>query len=96
MVIKLETLQIRLPKNLLEGVDKLIKSGFYRSRSEIIRQSLQDYLNRCSFFGMAPYITGPYTKEQIDRLKGITIEDLIVPVTTRNKIDQFIKSIELE
>ncbi len=95
-MVKLETLQIRLPKNLLEGVDKLIKSGFYRSRSEIIRQSLQDYLNRCSFFGMAPYITGPYTKEQIDRIQNITLQDLVLPESTRKKIDQFIKSIELE
>ena len=43
----METLQIRIPKNMLKTMDALIKSGIYSNRSDFIRDSIRRfYLNK--------------------------------------------------
>ncbi|HME53009.1 MAG TPA: ribbon-helix-helix domain-containing protein [Candidatus Lokiarchaeia archaeon] len=59
----METLQIRLPKNILKKVDELVASGFYRSRSEILREALRDFIGHSSFNGSLPFIVGPFKDE---------------------------------
>ena len=44
----METVQIRLTKNMLEKIDELIKIGEYPNRSEAIRDSVRRMLDRMS------------------------------------------------
>lgn len=41
-----EKVTLRLPKELLDGLDVLVSLGEYRSRSDAIRESLRDALSR--------------------------------------------------
>jgi Arc/MetJ-type ribon-helix-helix transcriptional regulator len=41
MVIEMETVQIRLTKNMLEQIDELIKEGKYPNRSEAVRDGVR-------------------------------------------------------
>jgi antitoxin ParD1/3/4 len=47
-VIKMETLQIRLTKNMLDKIDVLVKLGTYPNRSEAVRDSVRIMLDRKS------------------------------------------------
>jgi hypothetical protein len=62
MVNMLETLQIRVPKELLDKVDTLVKIGMYRNRSEVLRLALQDYILHSNYNGVLPFIVGPFNK----------------------------------
>ena len=42
----METVQIRLTRNMLDGLDELIKVGEYPNRSEAVRDSVRKMLNR--------------------------------------------------
>jgi len=42
----METVQIRLTRNMLNGIDELIKLGEYPNRSEAVRDSVRKMLNR--------------------------------------------------
>jgi Arc/MetJ-type ribon-helix-helix transcriptional regulator len=42
----METLQIRLTKNMLDRIDVLIKQGTYPNRSEAVRDSVRKMLDR--------------------------------------------------
>ncbi len=44
----MQTVQIRLPEEQLKKIDKEVKSGLYKSRSDAIR----DYLSRIEFLKM--------------------------------------------
>lgn len=44
----METLQIRLTKNMLDRIDVLIKQGTYPNRSEAVRDSVRKMLDRKS------------------------------------------------
>jgi len=44
----METLQIRLTKNMLDKLDVLIKQGIYPNRSEAVRDSVRIMLDRKS------------------------------------------------
>ncbi|MEX2681726.1 MAG: ribbon-helix-helix domain-containing protein [Candidatus Sigynarchaeota archaeon] len=72
----METLQIRLPKELLEKVDQLVKSGLYRNRSEILRIALQEYISRSSYNGSLPFIVGPFNQEDISSLLDLPLDAL--------------------
>jgi Arc/MetJ-type ribon-helix-helix transcriptional regulator len=37
----METLQIRLPKTALQKIDREVRNGVYRSRSEAVRDALE-------------------------------------------------------
>ena len=42
----MQTLQIRLTKNMLEKIDELVKIGEYPNRSEAVRDSVRRMLDR--------------------------------------------------
>jgi Arc/MetJ-type ribon-helix-helix transcriptional regulator len=44
----METMQIRLTKNMLERVDELVRIGEYPNRSEAVRDSVRKMLDRKS------------------------------------------------
>ena len=44
--LKMETVQIRLTRNMLTGLDELIKLGEYPNRSEAVRDSVRKMLDR--------------------------------------------------
>jgi len=44
----METMQIRLTKNMLERIDELINIGEYPNRSEAVRDSVRKMLDRKS------------------------------------------------
>jgi Arc/MetJ-type ribon-helix-helix transcriptional regulator len=41
MVKKLHLIQIKLPSDMVEEIDKMIGRGFYVNRSEVIRDALR-------------------------------------------------------
>ena len=45
----METMQIRLTKNMLDKVDELIKIGEYPNRSEAVRDSVRRMLDRKAY-----------------------------------------------
>lgn len=61
--MKMETLQIRLPKVILKRVDDLVASGFYRSRSEVLREALRDFIGHSVLNGSLPFIVGPFNDD---------------------------------
>jgi len=75
----MESLQIRLPKELLEKVDQLVKTGIYRSRSEVLRQAVQDYIIRSNFNGIAPFIVGPFSNKNFEQALDIPLDKLTPP-----------------
>jgi antitoxin ParD1/3/4 len=44
----METLQIRLTKNMLDNIDVLVKQGIYPNRSEAVRDSVRKMLDHKS------------------------------------------------
>ena len=89
MVEKMESLQIRLPKKILEKIDQLVKSGIYRSRSEVLRQAVQEYIIRSNYNGIAPFIVGPYPDNNFEDALNIPLDKLIPP---KNEIEEIKKS----
>ena len=67
----METIQIRLTKELVEEADKLVKGGMYPSRSEFIRDVVRKFIQEreidailAKTFGVAKgKKTKPFTKE---------------------------------
>lgn len=88
MVEKMESLQIRLPKKILEKIDQLVKSGIYRSRSEVLRQAVQEYIIRSNYNGIAPFIVGPYPDNNFKDALNIPLDELIPP---KNEIEEIKK-----
>ncbi len=87
----MESLQIRLPKKLLEKVDQLVKSGFYRSRSEILRVALQHFILQSNYNGSAPFIVGPFIEPNFEIVLQKPIETLIPP---KKEIEQIRKKFQ--
>ena len=42
--IKIQTVNVRIPKELVEWLDSLISKGLYKSRSEIIRDYIRKFI----------------------------------------------------
>ena len=51
MCKKMETIQIRLTKNMLNRIDELIKIGEYPNRSEAVRDSVRKMLDHKTYSG---------------------------------------------
>lgn len=73
----MKSLQIRLPKKLLEEVDQLVSSGLFRSRSEILCEALQSYIIQSNCNGCTPFIVGPFTDPNFEVALQKPIENLI-------------------
>jgi Arc/MetJ-type ribon-helix-helix transcriptional regulator len=43
--MKIEILNARLPKDIVEWLDSLVKKGIYKSRSEAIREFSREYIS---------------------------------------------------
>jgi Arc/MetJ-type ribon-helix-helix transcriptional regulator len=41
---KIETVNVRIPRKVVDWLDDLIKEGLYKSRSEAIRAFLREYV----------------------------------------------------
>ncbi len=63
----MQTVQIRLPEEQLKKIDKEVKSGLYKSRSDAIR----DYLMRIEFLKMFDSFQETIEGENIDKEKLI-------------------------
>ncbi len=61
----MQTLQIRLPEEQLKKIDKEVKSGLYKSRSEAIR----DYLARMDFLKMFDDFQEIIDQDNVDKKK---------------------------
>ncbi len=61
----METIQIRLPEGQLKKIDKEIKKGAYKSRSDAIR----DYLARMEFLSMFNEFQEIADESKIDKKK---------------------------
>ncbi len=85
----MQSLQIRLPEELLGKVDKLVGKGLFRSRSDVLRIALDKYLSELNSIGVLPYIVGPFTPEQIELLKKSPAKNLEVP-------EEIVKQIQKE
>jgi len=42
--MKIQTLNVRLPQEIVLWLDSLTKEGIYKSRSEAIREYIRDYI----------------------------------------------------
>ena len=42
--MEIEILNVRLPKDITEWLDSLVKKGIYKSRSETIREFSREYI----------------------------------------------------
>ena len=49
----MQTLQIRLPKKLLDEIDKIVKSNLYSNRSDVIRDAVRRLTARYSLLEQA-------------------------------------------
>ncbi len=92
----METLQIRLPKELLEKIDQLVKTGIYRSRSEVLRQAVQDYIIRSNYNGIAPFIVGPYPDNNFEQALDIPLDKLIPPKHEIEEIKKKFKDFKVD
>jgi len=43
-MIKIETVNVRIPRKVVDWLDDLIREGLYKSRSEAIRAILREYV----------------------------------------------------
>ncbi|MFX1294498.1 MAG: ribbon-helix-helix domain-containing protein [Promethearchaeota archaeon] len=92
----MQTLQIRIPKELLKRVDSLVKSGLFQSRSEIFREAVRKYIQESNYNGMIPFIVGPFTAEQIKILNNISFESIIPQKTVVENIEKELKTLKVE
>lgn len=42
----MKLVNVKLPEKLIEGLDELVKSGIYHSRSDAIREAVRNLLRR--------------------------------------------------
>jgi Arc/MetJ-type ribon-helix-helix transcriptional regulator len=50
------TVSLRLPKRVIEEVDKVVEQGFFQSRSDFIREAIRQYLIRLNEKSPKPII----------------------------------------
>jgi hypothetical protein len=72
------TLQIRLPKKILEQVDSFVKQGLYSSRSDFLKEAVRKHVFELKQTGNLPYIVGPFTDEQLEILKSDPKESIFI------------------
>jgi len=89
----MKTLQIRLPEDLLNKIDNFIEKGFFKSRSQLLRDILQKYVSEFNYAGTLPYIIGPFSPAEIDLLKKDPKEPLEISVSQVNIICEDISNL---
>ena len=91
----METLQLRLPKELLARVDALVKTGLYRTRSEIIRQAVQEFIKDSNFNGNLPFIVGPFNNLEIKHIFDMPPDTFIAPREEIEAINKKLKDLSV-
>ena len=92
----MQTLQIRLPIKIVSEIDKLIATGFFRSRSEILRQSIQKYLLETNYNGSLPFIVGPFKNKNFMDEFNKPFKENFVPLEELQDIQEILDSISLK
>jgi predicted transcriptional regulator len=87
----MKTLQIRLPKGLLNKIDNFIEKGLFKSRSQLLREALQKYISEFNYVGTLPYIIGPFSPAEIDLLQKAPKEPLEISISLQN--NKYLKNI---
>ncbi len=91
----MQSLQIRLPEELLGKVDALVGKGLFRSRSDVLRIALDKYISELNCIGVLPYIVGPFTPEEIELLKKPPKKNLELPEEAVEQIKKDLAKIRI-
>lgn len=91
----MESIQIRLPKEIIAKIDDLVQSGLFQNRSDIVRSIIRNYFLNSHYNGNLPYIVGPFTAQEIEKIKTIPIEDLKPDAKAVEEIKSQLKNIDL-
>jgi Arc/MetJ-type ribon-helix-helix transcriptional regulator len=70
----MELVQVRLPRGLIERLDKLVKKGIYPNKSEAIREAVRIITETRKMIGIIPN-TGDSVKEVREIRKRLSKED---------------------
>lgn len=93
-MIKMQTIKIRIPDDILKKVDMIIKKGLFRSRSHLMREVLSKYISDLNYIGTFPYIIGPFTPKEMELLKIDPKESIVISDSQMNSINQKLKSLK--
>ena len=91
----MQTLQIRLPDEILKKVDELVQQGFYSSRSDFLKEATRRYIMEFNYAGCLPYIVGPFSKEQMELLKKNSEENLFSDDDAIEDTKNLLKSLQI-
>jgi len=83
--------QIRLPEKLVKTIDKLIKEGYYSSRSELYADALRRFLNDFKFMDEISDFIEEYLSNNIKRdIDSRTTLNIDINKYTTKNIHSFI------
>jgi Arc/MetJ-type ribon-helix-helix transcriptional regulator len=91
----MQSLQIRLPEELLDKVDMLVEKGVFRSRSDVLRTALDKFISELNTIGTLPYIVGPFTPKDIEQLKKIPRKPLEISGVLLEEIKEEVKQLKV-
>lgn len=91
----MQTVQIRIPEDLIKKADQIIEKGLFRSRSHLLREALTKYLSELSYIGDYPFIVGPFTPEQINILKMSPKKSLSISEAELKNINEKLKDLAM-
>jgi hypothetical protein len=91
----MQTIQIRIPDDILKKIDDIIEKGLFRSRSHLLREALTKYISELNYIGTMPYIIGPFTPKEIELLKTEPLKSLVIPDSELKKITSTLKDFKV-
>jgi hypothetical protein len=91
----MDSIQIRLPKEIINRIDHLVESGLFQNRSEIVRNIIRNYFLTNNYNGSLPYIVGPFNSQEIEKFQKMTASDLAPDGATISKIKSQLKNVDL-
>jgi len=91
----MQTIQIRIPDDVLKKIDDIIEKGHFRSRSHLLREALTKYISELNYIGTLPYIVGPFTPKEIELLKTDPLKSLVIPDSELKKINSTLKDFKV-
>lgn len=92
----MQSLQIRLPEEIVKQVDKLVHQGFFSSRSDLLKEAVRKYVLEFNYAGSLPYIVGPFTPKELETLKNDPSESLKASNEEMKKVRTLIKSLRID
>jgi len=91
----MQTIQIRIPDDVLKEIDEIIEKGHFKSRSHLLREALTKYISEFNYIGTLPYIVGPFTPKEIELLKTDPLKSLVIPDSELKKINSTLKDFKV-